>query len=314
MQSNSELVSTIVPTFNRARLVVRAVASALAQTYQNHEVIVVDDGSSDETRSALETAFGNRIRYFYKENAGVSSARNYGLREASGDFLCFLDSDDVWHEQKLELQAACLHEHPDLGLVLTDIEWVDPDGRTTRIEHRRAWLPADGWLLSAALREPAFVPSTVMLRRAVYATVGPFDTTLKTAEDIDFYLRVAKEFQIGLIEKPLTRYMSGHASLSEPAAAFGDYAYVLERFVAENTDILDRAERRSVLFSTYERCARGLGWMDEPGKALPLLLKAAACARSRAEVLELGATTARVLFRQAKALANPRATVQRTTA
>jgi glycosyltransferase involved in cell wall biosynthesis len=301
--SAEPLVSTIIPTFNRSQLVRHAVRSALAQSYTRQEVLVVDDGSTDDTRAALDREFSGRIRYFHKPNGGVSSARNLGLAEARGDLLCFLDSDDAWHVDKIARQVAFLEARPDLALVVTDFAWVDQSGRITRVVHRRAALPRDGHILPDVLSEPTIVTPTAMLRRSVYEAVGGFDTELRTAEDIDFYLRIARRFGIGLLEEPLTHCRVGHESLSAPKNAFDDYARVVERFVTGEPS-LDQEQRRAALFITYRRCARGLLWMGDYAGAARFGLRAAHQVRTLSDVGKLTHTSASFVYHLAALVVN----------
>ena len=114
------LVSVVVPTYDYGCFVAEAVASALAQTYPHREVIVVDDGSTDDTREVL-APYSDRIRYIFQSNQGLSAARNTGIRAAQGEFIALLDSDDVWHPRKLEVQMHFLHDLPEVGLLGTDL-------------------------------------------------------------------------------------------------------------------------------------------------------------------------------------------------
>jgi glycosyltransferase involved in cell wall biosynthesis len=294
--SAEPLVSTIIPTFNRAQLVRHAVRSALAQSYARHEVLVIDNGSSDDTRAVLEREFSGRIRYILKPHGGVSSGRNRGLAEARGDLICFLDSDDEWHVDKVALQVSYLEAHPDLGMVMTDYMWVTPKGQVIRIQHRRAALPRDGHILDDVLRDPTIVPSTAMIRRSVYDAIGGFDESLDTAEDIDFYLRIASRFGIGLLEQPLTRYMTGHDSLSKPKQAYDDYARVMERFI-KTVPGLDPERRRAALFDAYRCCARGLIWMGDYAGAARFGARAAGQARTLGQLGKLSTTSASFVLR-----------------
>ena len=126
----SSLVSVIVPTYNRAYCLNRAVDSMLAQTYGNCEVLIVDDGSTDDTSARVKTWYGHnpQVRYLRQVNQGVSAARNAGLRAARGAFIALLDSDDVWLPWKIEVQVACLDALPQVGMIWTDMEAVDPHG------------------------------------------------------------------------------------------------------------------------------------------------------------------------------------------
>jgi glycosyltransferase involved in cell wall biosynthesis len=124
------LVSVIIPTYNRARCVIRAVGSVVGQTHGEVDVIVVDDGSTDETRAVVNDTYGSdpRVRYVRQDNRGVSAARNHGIRLVKGDFAALLDSDDVWKPFKLELQLACLRAFPDAGMAWSDMTAVGTDG------------------------------------------------------------------------------------------------------------------------------------------------------------------------------------------
>src|SRR5215510_6026298 len=133
-------VSVVVPTFNRRKLVERAIRSVMAQTHHVDEVIVIDDGSTDDTGDALKAAFGDRIRYVWQENRGVAAARNHGLRLARGKYLTLLDSDDEWMPDKTRLQLQWLEAHPDFGVVLSDVIRVFGN-HDEEIFHRRDLLP-----------------------------------------------------------------------------------------------------------------------------------------------------------------------------
>ena len=114
------LVSVVIPSFNYARFLVDCVDSALAQTYPHREIIVVDDGSTDNTRQVLEH-YGDKIVYIHQSNQGLSQARNTGIHAAKGEFIALLDSDDLWHPRKLELQIRCMKDHPEIGLLATEL-------------------------------------------------------------------------------------------------------------------------------------------------------------------------------------------------
>ena len=141
------LVSVIVPTYNRAYCLARTVDSALSQTHRNVEVVIVDDGSTDDTGALVEAKYGlePRVRYYRQNNTGISGARNAGLLRARGDYVALLDSDDVWLPWKLEVQLACMRAHPDLGMTWTDMIAVDPDDKITDEAYLRHMYGAYGW-------------------------------------------------------------------------------------------------------------------------------------------------------------------------
>lgn len=181
-------VSVVVPAYNQAHYLGRAIQSALEQTHRDLEVIVVDDGSTDDTAAVTQGFADPRLRYVYQANRGLSAARNSGLRHASGDFVSFLDSDDQFLPRKLELLLAELDRHPEAGLAAGLAIPVDPDGQPIGQVFDKG-LPAEGaqWLLG----NPLHVGS-VLLRRAWQEQVGYFDESLRSYEDWDLWLRLAR--------------------------------------------------------------------------------------------------------------------------
>ena len=250
-------VSAIIPTWNRRELVLHAVRSVLAQTHRVDEIIVVDDDSTDGTADALHAEFGDRVAIVRQGNAGVSAARNRGMALARGRYLALLDSDDEWLPEKTARQVAFLEAHPNFGMVLCDVERIDAERRTIDFLGRRAILPEDGWVLDRVLLNPALAPVSAMFRREVFADVGGFDESLRTAEDLDFHLRVARRWPIGVVDAPLARAIRGHDGLSALASTYDDYTRVIERAVAEAVGIVDDQVRMRALAMAYLRNARG---------------------------------------------------------
>jgi len=227
----------------------RAVESALAQTYPNIEVIVVDDGSSDGTHAKLSALFADRIVIVRQANGGVSSARNSGVARATGDYIALLDSDDYWLPEKIALQADFLEHHPDYGMVLCNLSNFHVDGRELGTTDRRSSLPRDGDILEHVILAPSLVPSSVMIRRKLYEELGGFDTTLTTAEDLDFHLKAAMRTRIALIERPLVRFSRGDdAGLSMLSRTNHDHVYVVQRFIEGSGDRLSLEQKRSAMF------------------------------------------------------------------
>lgn len=236
----------------------RALRSVLAQTRAVDEIIVVDDGSTDATGEMLAAAFGERIIYVRQANAGVSAARNRGLALARGRYLTLLDSDDEWLPEKTRMQCEWLDARPDYGMVLCDVERVDADGRRIDVLSRRRALPEDGRILRHVLRDPALVPASVMLRREVYEQVGGFDESLATGEDLDFHLRVAARYPIGVVEQPLVRALRGHDGLSSLSRTWDDYLRVMERASADARAEVGAQAADAALALASLRAARGM--------------------------------------------------------
>jgi len=248
----------IIPTYNRRDLLPRALDSVLAQTVPVDEIIVIDDGSTDGTDDMLRARYGDRVRYVWQPNAGVSAARNHGLRLAQGRYLALLDSDDLWLPTKTELQVAFLDAHPDFGMVVCDVERVDSEYRHIDVFHRRDTLREDGWVLRWVLHNPALAPASVLMRREVVDQLGGFDEGLRTAEDLEFHLRVARHWKIGVVEQALVRAMRGHDGLSAADSTYDDYVRVVEAAVAGARGSVDDQELDEALAGTYARNARGM--------------------------------------------------------
>jgi glycosyltransferase involved in cell wall biosynthesis len=189
-------------------MVGEAVRSVLAQRYPLlFELIVVDDGSTDGSAEKL-SAFGGRVRVLRQAQAGVSAARNAGVRAARGRYLAFLDSDDLWLPDKLAIQTAFMDEQPDVQICQTEEIWIRNGVRVNaKIKHRK---PA-GDIFRRSLDLCLVSPSAVMLTKELFETVGGFDEDLPVCEDYDLWLRIAVRQPFALISQPLTVKRGGHA-------------------------------------------------------------------------------------------------------
>jgi len=284
------LVSAVIPTFNRAADVRIAVGTAVAQTYPASalEIIVVDDGGTDDTEAVLRREFGDRVTYLRQANGGVASARNAGMAAATGTLIALLDDDDEWRPDKIARQVEVLERRPEIGMVITDVERMDERRAPIEIFRRRAFIPTDGWVLPQVLRNPALAPASAMFRRTVLDAVGGFDEGLRTAEDLDFHLRVALGFPIAVLAEPLTRAMRGHQGLSALARTNRDYLDVIERFVRDHADQIDARDRDAALFWAYARNSRGVVFEGSFRDAALLAARAAWRVRKPDEARELG--------------------------
>jgi GT2 family glycosyltransferase len=239
------LVSVIVPTFNRAYCLADAVNSVLAQTHRNVELIIIDDGSTDDTAQLVASRWGHetRVKYFQQANQGVTAARNQGINRATGDFIALLDSDDRWKPWKLQAQIAAMVRRPDIGMVWTDMEAVDPQGVIAHPAYLKIMYSnyrrfTDAQLFSAAYSLAQIVPnppdairggilhtgsiysqmfmgnlvhtSTVLLRRSRLDAIKGFNESLKlSGEDYDFHLRTCREGPVGFIDLSSIQYQVG---------------------------------------------------------------------------------------------------------
>ncbi len=201
-------VSVIIPTYNRAAWVMEAVASVLAQTYRDFELIVVDDGSTDGTLAALASLGGEVKILRREERQGVSAARNLGARAAVGDWLAFLDSDDLWLPDKLACQVEYLKANPDLVICQTEETWIR---NGVRVNPPEACRKVGGDIFLPSLQRCLVSPSAVMLHRRLFEEMEGFDENLPAAEDYDLWLRIAWRHPVGLVPEPLVIKRGGHA-------------------------------------------------------------------------------------------------------
>ena len=200
------MVSVIIPTFNRAYVLRRAVESVLSQSYREYEIIIVDDGSTDDTARVLGH-FKKRVRAFYSPHSGVSKARNTGIEKAEGEWISFLDSDDYWFSEKLEKQMSYLKNNPQYRVCHTDEIWIK-NGK--RINQGKKHKKNEGWFFSPSLRLCLISPSTVVIHREVFDKIGKFDENFEFVEDYELWLRITSQYPIGFIREKLVVKTGGH--------------------------------------------------------------------------------------------------------
>lgn len=205
-------VSVVIPTYNYGRFIAEAIRSVLQQTCLPSEIIVVDDGSRDET-AAVVGAFADTVRYIRQDHAGVCAARNRGVSESSGELVAFLDADDVWAPTNLEKQMERFESDEEIGLVHCGMREFDGEtGETIRFYMEGA---EDGVADNLLLWEgPAIVGpgGGIIVSRRAFDHVGGFDTRMKVGEDWDFCYRVARLFKIGFVPEPLVNYRNHSAA------------------------------------------------------------------------------------------------------
>ena len=201
------LISVVIPTHNRASLLPRAIGSVLKQSYPHFELLVVDDGSTDDSAALIKTLADPRLRYIHQRQAGVSAARNAGARAAQGDWLAFLDSDDEWLPQKLAKQWDFHQQHPQLLISQTEDSWIR-HGRPVRpqkIHQKKA-----GHIFADCLQRCLISPSAVILRKDLFWQYGGFDEGLPACEDYDLWLKISLRQAVGLLPEALVIRYAGH--------------------------------------------------------------------------------------------------------
>jgi glycosyltransferase involved in cell wall biosynthesis len=199
-------VSVIIPTYDRAKFIAKAVDSALQQTYPDVEVIVVDDGSKDNTRHVLR-GYEGRIRYFYQENRGIAGARNRGIKEAKGKYIAFLDSDDIWVPEKLAAQVAILEKNPNIGIVYHKLIILNEKGEWLGTKPKEVYGRNFQELVAGMGDLPT---SSVVTRSECFKKAGLFDESMDTMEDFEMWLRIAKEYEIYEIDKRALAFYYRH--------------------------------------------------------------------------------------------------------
>ncbi|MBG10354.1 MAG: glycosyl transferase [Gammaproteobacteria bacterium] len=199
-------VSVIVPSFNRAPVLPRALDSLLAQTNKAAEIIVVDDGSSDGTSSLVKRDYPG-VKLLVQENHGVSAARNAGVSLSSGEWLAFLDSDDEWLPEKLAHQLAFARKNPDINLIHTNEIWIRKGVRVNSMRKHRKF---GGQIFAKCLPRCIISPSSAMISRTLFDRVGGFDVELPACEDYDLWLRVCHQQEVAYVERPLIKKYGGH--------------------------------------------------------------------------------------------------------
>lgn len=204
----TELVSIIIPTFNRSTVVLRAINSVLKQTYKNFELIVVDDGSTDDTELQLQTLIANNsIQYYKKTNAGVASARNFGVSKARGQWFAFLDSDDEWLPHKLQEQMTYLKDKTHLSIVYGEEIWMR---NGVRVNQKKIHQKFGGWIFEKCIEQCFIAPSSVLIAKKLFEEMKGFDENFVVCEDYDLWLKISSSYEIGLIEQPLIIKYGGH--------------------------------------------------------------------------------------------------------
>lgn len=251
MKRFSPTISIIIPTYNCESYIAETIDSVLDQTFSDFELIVIDDGSTDRTRQ-IASSYGANVRLITQANAGVCKARNRGIREAAGRYLCLMDHDDYWFRDKLARQMDTMERHPEAGLVYSSFSWWFPDANG-------AFPPAEayienpcpegidedfsGWIYHLLLLDCWVLTSSALIRAEVFKRCGTFDESLPYSEDWDLWLRIAREYPFIKLKKSLTLYRQ-HAYQGNLVTRDIDY----------RTDLLTRAVEKWGLCSPDGGC------------------------------------------------------------
>jgi glycosyltransferase involved in cell wall biosynthesis len=244
-------VSVIIPTYNRLPMLKEAVDSVLAQNFEDFELIVVDDGSTDGTADEIKR-YGGRVKLLrVPQNRGVSVARNRGILQARGKYVAFLDSDDLWVKGKLKTQVAFMEDNPQYPLCYTDEIWIR---RGKRVNPKFKHAKYSGWIFEKCLPLCIISPSSAVIKRTLFSKVGLFDEALPVCEDYDLWLRITARYPVFFINKKLIIKRGGHPDQLSNRSWGNDRFRViaLEKLLSEPS--IAEEERSLVLEEMEKKC------------------------------------------------------------
>ncbi|MCU7932941.1 MAG: glycosyltransferase [Candidatus Thiodiazotropha sp. (ex Codakia rugifera)] len=245
------LVSVVIPSYNRAHTLPRALDSVLTQSYTPLEVIVVDDGSSDETPVLMNNQY-RQCRYIHQPNLGVSSARNLGIEKSQGEWIAFLDSDDCWKPDKLQRQAEALGKSPGCRLCHTEEIWIR---NGVRVNQMHKHTKSGGHIFQCCLPLCVISPSSVVLHRSLFDEYGLFDTELPACEDYDLWLRICAQEAVLFVDEPLIEKYGGHDDqLSHRHWGMDRFrVYALQKLL--DNQCLEDGDRLATIKTLVKKCA-----------------------------------------------------------
>ena len=270
-------VTVLIPAYNAARTIERALASVWRQDYPEMQVIVIDDGSSDDTVARVEKMRGRGLRLIrLTQNRGVSAATNAGIGEAKGDYIAFLDADDEWLNDKLSKQLPIIESHPEMSFISCGVQFVDPQGRVLRScgidlpphSAREFWRAL---LVRTYIAKPA-----VVARRIKLLEVGGFDETLAVGEDQDMWIKLALAGEVGFVTEILVRVHESSDSLTKRYGAREDEfgLPMIRDHLSQLAPRLSRREIRQIMGERYGAMGRNIYAHGTYGRGAALVLRA----------------------------------------
>lgn len=267
-------VSVVIPAYNKSEYTKITVESVLSQTYENIEIIVVDDGSTDDTNERMKQ-FGDKINYIYKKNAGASSARNEGMRVATGEYVAHIDCDDVYYPEKIEKSVKCLEKNSEYGFVYTDVYKIDEYNNIVGDFSDFALKATSGWIASKLVLENWMNNSTLVARKCCFEKVGVFDENIFVPADWDMVIRLAAVYKAAYLPEKLTGYrISEQSTLSYLNDVVDEYIYVIKKSVRSGLITSKKIENRCYA-NAYYLHAKHFASINDVKSARNLFFKAA---------------------------------------
>jgi glycosyltransferase involved in cell wall biosynthesis len=233
-------VSVIIPTYNRARFIREAIESVFGQSFSDFELIVVDDGSKDETAKIVGALVDSRLNFIRQENRGRSAARNRAIALARGRYVAFLDSDDMYLPDKLAQQVDYMDSHPEDGMIYTSAMCIDDDGKPLNSQRYDAWASGDIYKQVAFFQPVTITLPTVMVRREVLNVVGEFDEAMDRFEDTDLWRRIAKHYRVGMLVEAtciLRTHDDNTLRSQDPAKIVEAIEYYVAKIFRDDADV-----------------------------------------------------------------------------
>ncbi len=279
-------VSVIIPVYNAEKYIRQCINSVLLQDYPNIEIIVINDGSTDKSFEILYE-LRDQITLIDQPNGGISVARNAGINAATGDYIAFLDADDIWLAGKITAQVDFMENNPDFGAICTDhVHWIEYDRGPLDVSYDFSQLDRpmnfvfSGWVLAQMMRQCSMLTITVMLRKTVLDTIGLFDTEMKIDEDFDLWVRIAQQFKIHKLDKVFAVYRMNKESITHNTNYTGNICKIIERLMLNITDDaltnnrIVHSDIRLLLSNEYADAALEYVWINEVKKSISALIMA----------------------------------------
>jgi len=248
-KNSNVLVSIIIPTYNRGWILKDAIESVIAQTVNDVELIVVDDGSTDHTKKILDS-YNHRIKIIHQANKGVSAARNAGITASIGKYIAFLDSDDIWLPEKLSCQVDFFSSNPDAQICQTEEIWMK-NGK--QINPKKKHKKISGYIFEPSLALCLVSPSAVMIKKNLFNDTGFFDESLLSCEDYDMWLKVSCKHPVYLINKPLIIKRGGHTDQLSAKPGLDKYRIQSLKKIIENNTLSEDQYKKAVR-TLKEKC------------------------------------------------------------
>lgn len=267
-ESYNSLTSIIVPTYNFADHITPTIKSILNQTYSNFELIIVDDGSTDNTREVIELFKDSRIHYYWKENGGGASARNFGIEKAKGGYIAFCDHDDIWLTEKLEIQVDFMNENKNIGLSLVGCSILNSDLQEISSFTQGTEIP----LKDILLQELPITFSQMMFRTATLIKLGLLNSSYKLCDDYDLLIRAIRTIKVGYLSNKLVKSIkhsdSASNNLLQLSKEISEIKLAHLATIKKNDPRLPKKDRKKIKSQTYFKIAKCAFFINRRGEAV----------------------------------------------